>query len=384
MCSPGQILYTADLCYNLSVLSVIGTVIYVFSQIVSIAIFKNRTGKIFLGIIIGLSIWELYLYTVTEVLGLFRCISVIFIIGIWLIYLLLLIVIIRYKRIQLPTDIHFIRDHLRGMSIKEKVLLIIIIVVMAVQFLFAVVTVPYNYDSMTYHLPRILMWIQNHSVSYYATSIIRQNVSPVLAEYNNLHWMLLWGSDQFANLVQYKAYLFNAVLIWAILDELGCRRVWKLISVLLYMTMSLTLAESISTQTDLFACGWLMCTIYLALVIRSKEHLSINREDVFDMFELAVSVGLTYLAKPNLCITSVIIIAWLLAQRALSKDSFLVLVKYVLFCGAVILVMVLPTWMRNLKMYGDILASDYMGMIAVGSSRPAYILLNIYTEKEKG
>ena len=54
-------------------------------------------------------------------------------------------------------------------------------------FIYSLHCIPYNWDSMTYHLARIVNWEQNQSVNYYATSIIRQTASPVLGAYINLY-----------------------------------------------------------------------------------------------------------------------------------------------------------------------------------------------------
>ena len=71
----------------------------------------------------------------------------------------------------------------------------------------AVWTVPYNWDSMTYHLSRIANWTQNRSVAHYATHNIREIVSPALAEFINLHVYILTGQkDNLFNLLRICAY----------------------------------------------------------------------------------------------------------------------------------------------------------------------------------
>ncbi len=353
-----------------------GMIVFLLSQLLTIRVFHDQNNSSFGGLITGLLFWELILFGMTEILSVFRMISFPGILLAWIIYdALLTAYCVFLKKRGKPAGVR-LRFRLENKT--ETFLAAVIIVIAAVQFVFACFTVPYNYDSMTYHLPRIMMWVQHHSVDYYATDIIRQNVSPVLAEYNNLHWMLLCGGDQFANLVQYKAFVFNGIILWEVLREMGCIRVWRLISTVIYMTANIVLAESISTQTDLFAACWLMATLYYVVLLSKKEHLGNNKADCFQMFMLAVSVALTYLSKPNLCISSVLLILWVLARRIRCRDSLLTLGKYVVFCGITILVMVLPTWLRNVEFAGDIMASDYMGMIATGTWNPKYILLNVY------
>lgn len=79
--------------------------------------------------------------------------------------------------------------------------------------LLALGTIPYNWDSMTYHLPRIAYWRQNRSIAHYATNCIRQISSPVLAEFVNLHvYILCRGHDWF--LICCRHFLISLTRFW--------------------------------------------------------------------------------------------------------------------------------------------------------------------------
>jgi hypothetical protein len=60
---------------------------------------------------------------------------------------------------------------------------------------FAITTAPNVYDSMTYHLPRIMFWIEHRSVEYYMSNALRQLWIPAYPEYINLHVLLLTNND---------------------------------------------------------------------------------------------------------------------------------------------------------------------------------------------
>ncbi|WP_412541061.1 hypothetical protein R8Z50_00030 [Longispora sp. K20-0274] len=60
----------------------------------------------------------------------------------------------------------------------------------------AVAYPPNNFDSMTYHLPRIEHWVQQHTVEVFAVRIHRQVTYPPGAEYLMLHLRVLTGGDR--------------------------------------------------------------------------------------------------------------------------------------------------------------------------------------------
>ena len=69
----------------------------------------------------------------------------------------------------------------------------------------AVITPTTNWDSLTYHLPRVMHWIQQQSVEHYpADNTCQLEFGPWAAfVVTNLH--LLEGNDQWDNLVQWFA-----------------------------------------------------------------------------------------------------------------------------------------------------------------------------------
>src|SRR5262249_40354994 len=62
---------------------------------------------------------------------------------------------------------------------------------------------PNTWDSMEYHMPRIVHWLQNRSVAFYATHGTRQLQMQPWAEYAILQLHALSGGDRLDNLVQW-------------------------------------------------------------------------------------------------------------------------------------------------------------------------------------
>ena len=93
--------------------------------------------------------------------------------------------------------------------------------VLATTLLIALVAPPNNWDSMTYHMARVVHWIQNRSVAHYPTHITRQLYSAPWAEYAIMHLQILSGGDRFANLVQWCALCGSTVGASLIAKEFG-------------------------------------------------------------------------------------------------------------------------------------------------------------------
>lgn len=178
---------------------------FLLTLLITILAIYMKTGKGILSLIYAHILWTGYLFAVTECLSLFAMIRRRYVCLAWLVYFCFWGVIVWKGRRDLIKTIRVTYSNCR-LSVRsalEYVLLLVIFLLLVMNTYIALHTVPYNWDSMTYHLSRIMYWIQNRSVSYFDTNIPRQLVSPVLAEYVNLHLFSINGlSDVYANMVQ--------------------------------------------------------------------------------------------------------------------------------------------------------------------------------------
>ena len=99
-----------------------------------------------------------------------------------------------------------------------------IAVVVVLSGMLALLAVPITYDSMTYHLARVVHWAQNGSVDFYPTHIIRQLYQPPWAEYALLHLFLVGRGDRLVNLVQWASMAATLVGVTVIARQLGAGR----------------------------------------------------------------------------------------------------------------------------------------------------------------
>lgn len=103
---------------------------------------------------------------------------------------------------------------------------------------------------MTYHLARVMHWIQNGNVEHYATHIERQVSQPPLSEYVQMQFILLGGADRFANLVQWIFMTGTLAVIFQLGYLLSGNKNIALLSALLAVCVPMGILQSSSTQND--------------------------------------------------------------------------------------------------------------------------------------
>lgn len=135
----------------------------------------------------------------------------------------------------------------------------------------ALIAAPSTADSMTYHLPRIEHWIQNHGVAPYPTNIQRQLWPGPGAEYIMLHAELLSGSDRGVTLVQWAAYAGDIILVSLIARQLGgtARQQW--LAAFLAASLPGAAAQASGSQVELVFAFWLLCSVSIGLSIRKLK-----------------------------------------------------------------------------------------------------------------
>lgn len=129
----------------------------------------------------------------------------------------------------------------------------------------AILAAPNNWDSMTYHMPRIMHWIQNHSVEHYPTSILRQLYQPPGAEFLILQFQILSQGDRFANLIQWFSLCGSVISVSLIALVLGAGKGGQILAGLLSVTIPMAILQGTSTQNDLAVGFWLLSFGYFSL-----------------------------------------------------------------------------------------------------------------------
>lgn len=337
-------------------------------------------------------VWMFFLLAVTEVLSVWHIVRFLTLFGIWGLFDCILLVLLavqwkkyggqtkdgeRVKKADLAGCLRKILVNGRQFFREAPYYGILLAIGLIVLFL-ALVTTPNNWDSMTYHLPRIAYWVQNRSVEHYATNCIRQISSPVLAEFVNLHVLILCrGRDILFNLLQAVSYLTCAVMAGAIAGRLGCNRLFRFLSMLLYMSMPIAYAEALTTQVDNFATVWLLFFVYLLLDITAqKEKIAVDAATVRRVCMMGLCVAYGYLAKPSVCIGMVVFAVWLLIVCMVRKDRVRDLIRLACCALPCVALPIVPEMLRNFVTFHAYASPDTGARQLVGTLQPSYLLVN--------
>ncbi len=351
--------------------------IYLDSEIIRLSKGKAPDDRV-TSLLYSILINTMIVLLANEFLSLFHAINYLSLVLIWGVVvcgaLLLFVFLKRKKNISLKE----IAVILRLPKLNTPVRVIIAIMCIAVLYM-ALRTVPYNWDSMTYHLTRIVHWVQNGSVAHYACHDISQISGPPLAEFVNLHVYILSGNtDYFVNLLQAASYIISGFLVYKISTKIGCSENFSSLAMLMYATTSIVFGEALSTQVDLFAGLWIVVFAYFVLqFIDRQQRLLCDRETVINLLAMGISAGFCYLSKPSGCIAVAMLSFWLFVVCIFKKESAFEILKSVAIVIGTAVVIVLPEILRNIVTFHAISSEETSTGFLVHSWDIRYLLANL-------
>lgn len=326
--------------------------------------------------------WSTFLFALVEGLNIFKAITSVNLMIAWGIFLIITGGYCLKKKNLLQMKITSLRQSAvslygdNGASVKA--LIIFIAFFMIARTLLALIIAPHDADSNSYHLPRIIYWIQHQSVDYYDTHVMRQLFSPVFAEYINLNVWLLTGGDFFINMLQNFSAYGCLILLYGIIRELGCGIKWALFGCILALTMNIFAAESMTSQVDLAGTFYLMILTYLIIEVLYKSKLTI-----FQFMLLGLVSGFIYITKTNACAPAAVIIIYVVLVKIFHGNFRIIPLGIIsLICIGLI---VSTTFYRNYNAFdGDFMAFNEhsmnnanFGSIVIGTLSPKYVSINI-------
>ena len=250
----------------------------------------------------------------TELLSLFHSLTfrgiALFWIAVCIALLAVITVLLRKGRLHWPA-------RRRGLERSLRILLAGVVVIVLVTGLTALVYPPNNADSMGYHLPRVVHWVQGGSVALYPTHSLRQAYSNPGAEFLLTHVLVLGGSDRFVNLVQWLCFLGCIIGASLIAEALGASRRGQVYTAAVTATIPMAILQASSTQNDLVTSFWMVCFVLFGLhMLKAVRAGRSARQWHYAVFA-GGALGLAILTKGTAYVFAVPFAAWFLASLLL-------------------------------------------------------------------
>ncbi len=293
----------------------------------------------------------------TELLSLTRSLDFTHVASFWLIACLINFSLFWQcnKRLSISKYFRF-KLRLEALDRPSQISITATLVVLLISLITALIAPPNNWDSMTYHLPRVMHWIQNRTVAHYQTHNLRQISFLPGAAYIVTHLQILAGSDRFANCVQWLSLVGSIFGVSLITKKLvGEQAQW--ISLLLCASIPMAIAQSTTTQIDLVTSFWLVCFVYFLFAVPSFQS---------NLFWIISSLGLALVTKPTASIFGIPLFLMLgtlvfrksfLRNRSIVRSLFSVVI-YSSIVGFFSLTFPIWNWYRNAQTLSQFLGID--------------------------
>lgn len=209
-----------------------------------------------------------------------------------------------------------LRARWAGLGWAERLLGAGLLVLLLGELTLALASPPNNYDSQTYHLPKIEHWVVDRDVGFFPTAIDRQVAVAPGAEYLLLQLRLLTGGDALYNLLQFAAGVGCVLLASRIAGQLGGSRRAQLLAGFVVATAPIVALEATSTQTDLVTAAWVGCVATLVLDELRRPTAPLN------LALIGTAAGLATLTKETaLLAVTPLLLVWVAAQARLAARS---------------------------------------------------------------
>ena len=173
-----------------------------------------------------------------------------------------------YVRIKL-------KKTLKSLTIFEKFLIGFSVLIIAGVFVQGLIYPTNNWDSMSYHMARIIHWIQNESLAHFRTTIYPQLTSAPFSEQMILTVNLLFGNDLFSNAVQLFYLTGLGIAITLVAKQLRLNRFGQILSSFILICVPEVILLSSSTLNEIVLSFFLVVGIYF-LIKTLKQQDSIN------------------------------------------------------------------------------------------------------------
>jgi len=237
----------------------------------------------------------------------------------------------------------------KGLTKSDRIIAAIGVLVFVLPLLFlALYPPPNNFDAHSYHLNRILFWITNGNLDHFPTQHIQQLYLNVFAEYLVLNSVLLTGSDAYAGLVQYGAFLGSLCGISLLAKRVGMNAHSQLLAAAFLLTLPIGIFESTSAQVDYVACFFFITFVFFGFELLENRTL-------LTLLAFLLSLAFGGSSKYTVFIFGIPFTLFF-AFRILAQYGIIYAFKVLILAILLMVVTFGPFFYRNYELFGNVMS----------------------------
>lgn len=288
-----------------------------------------------------------------EGLSLFRAMNRPMMILVWSTALVFLLFIYRYsiRKSMVLEKRKETKNCFHSFSLVDWVIFTVLGAVFIFTGIIAYVVPPHDSDVLAYHMPRVVHWIQNQSVAFYAVPDARHLWMPPWPAYAQTNLYLLGGSDRFANMIQWSAMVISVISVSRIAAYLGSNIRGQLIAALFAATIPMGIYQASSSLTDYSAAAWV--TVSGCLIFRNMK----MKNGWLEWIGLGLSVALGYLTKGTYVLFVLPFVVWFAVEQ-IQKTKVSEWFPRGLVILLLILIMVMPFSLRSWTIFDSVMGPE--------------------------
>lgn len=300
--------------------------------------------------------WGVYMVAATELLSLFRLVTVSGLAFAWALPCLVSAGWLLWdqrrrgqspgeKSLQ-PEDFRHTFARLLPGAWPDRLLLFGLLAVLAITALVAWFSPPQTWDSLNYHLSRVARWAQEGAVVHYPTGIAVQNLIPPGSEMIMLQFYVLQQGDRWVTFVSWFAMLGSLIGVSWIARLLGCNLRGQLLAAVFLGTLPMGIIQASSTISDYVVALWVVCAV------AESMDVFVNSVRSDRLVFAGLAAGLAVLAKPT-AVPYLVPLAILLAVVLLKRIRLGRSLAWGLLALALVVALSAGHMARNIRFYGD-------------------------------
>ena len=235
-------------------------------------------------------------------------------------------------------------DVIARLDLSTKCVAFLVGIIILLVGITAVVCAPNMWDAMEYHLPRVVMWMSNHSVWFYPTPDYAQLVLGPWSAYAMLHSYLLWGSDRFVNLVEFFSLCGSLIGVSLIAKMLGAGPRGQVLAAVVCATIPEGVLEASGPLNTYVVSFWIVTSIVFSMSAN-------NDPSWLNTFCVGLSVALAILTKGTayILLPFLLLAVWWIG----SQPARILFLKRSVTVAALILLLNGPQYVRCYELTGS-------------------------------